>query len=144
MDQPISIEGVEARMQRVRLEIDRLVDICDYDGANIRGEGLDGEFKKRMYVKLIQKFSDLSHEIKYLSKPIIDEGIIHHNESDRYELPSGEYFTSGSVCEILCDWYDDGKMRWVFTSIEYAGQDYYATALGKDVSIDGFTVRIRR
>lgn len=101
----------------------------------------DEAFIRSQYYDIADKLSDIEHHLSYLNKPVSEEGVLHHNNDGRYELPSGEYFTSGSGCEILVE---DEESYWVYTSIEHNEEDYYAKALGRDVSIGGMVARIRR
>jgi hypothetical protein len=117
----------------------KLGDECDnirYD----RGD-LDQDFLRGQYHLLADKLDSIEKRLTYLSKPVVEQGYIRHNDLDRYELPSGTYFTSGSSCEILITRYDE--QYWVYTSIEHNGSDYYATAVGINTSINGMMVRIR-
>lgn len=140
---PISLDKATDEFQKIRSSIKNLLYKLGYECENIRynHDDLDQDFLASQYYYLADKLDDVERRLSYLSKPIIDQGYIRHNQDGRYELPSGEYFTSGSVCEILQTRNDE--QYWVYTSIEHNGDDYYATALGKDVSINGMMVRIR-
>lgn len=126
--------------------IEMKVRLFDYEAENVQYNHQDANdcFLHDQLKGIIEKLNDVQHDIAYLQRPICAQGIITHNDDGRYELPTGDYFTSGSTCEILT--YDDLQERneWVFTSIEHNGNDYYATALGKDISIDGMMLRVRR
>lgn len=144
----ITLEEATKAFQKVNDQIQdllyRLGDECD----NLRSkpEDLDYEFIRQEYRSLSDKLDDIYRRIEYLSKPIVVQGYIRHNESKRYELPDGTYFTSGSSCEILVDDMEFGEpiQYWVKTTIEHNGEDYYATALGRDVNINGLMVRVRK
>ena len=90
---------------------------------------------------IVDNLEKAREKISYLSKPIVAQGFLMHNDLKRYELPNGKYLTSGSVCELLVTEMDG--QRWIYTSIEHNGDDYYSTALGKDVSINGMMARVR-
>ncbi|MDF2855502.1 MAG: hypothetical protein K0Q87_1353 [Neobacillus sp.] len=132
-------------MSKLNVQIEDILDSCEYDGENIRSsDDIDELYFKQMYAGIINRLQDLQRDIEYLSKPVLEQGFIRHNSAGRYELPSGRYFTSGSNCEILHDFYGDGDQNWIYTTIEHNGKDYYATSIGRDYNIDGCMVRIRR
>ncbi|MEN0661423.1 MAG: DUF5348 domain-containing protein [Caldibacillus thermoamylovorans] len=140
----LTINEATEEMQKLNNEIKRLLkSFGGYEGEQLayNPDNLDDDFIRSQYLSILYKLNDIQRRIEYLSMPVTEQGIIKHNSLGRYELPSGFYFTSGSVCEILKEDHDD--KYWVYTSIEHNGEDYYATALGKNVSIDGKTVRIR-
>lgn len=115
-------------------------DYCDnveYDSNN-----LDEKFLRDQLYTISDKLDDVQRKIDYLSRPVREQGFLSHNSDRRYELPNGYYFTSGSSCEIL--YLNEEEQEWVFTSIEHNGDDYYATALGRDKSINGLMARVRR
>ena len=114
----------------------------EFDNVLYNHNNLDEAFMRSQYSGIADKLSDIERLISHLNKPVSEEGVLRHNNAGRYELPSGEYFTSGSGCEILVE--EDGESYWVYTSIEHNGEDYYATALGRDVSIGGMVARIRK
>lgn len=141
----ITLEEATKAFQKVNDQIQDLIyklgDECD----NLRSkpEDLDHEFMRDQYRSLADKLDDIYRRIEYLSKPIVAQGYIRHNESKRYELPDGTYFTSGSSCEILFNDKEYGEQYWVKTTIEHNGDDYYSTALGRDVNINEMMVRVR-
>jgi hypothetical protein len=141
----ISIEEASKEFQKLKNQIkdlmNKLGDECD-NIEFIEGD-LDQEFMKGQYRFLLYKLEEVYRRLKYLSYPVTEQGFIKHNHQKRYALPSGTYLTSGSVCEILVNDEEYGEQYWVYTTIEHNGEDYYATALGRDVSINGMMVRVR-
>lgn len=134
------------QLHALNIQIERIIKDFGYEIEQIEYNyhNLDEAFLRDQVSNIAYKLDSISNDIAYLAKSVVEEGIIHHNSDGRYELPSGTYFTSGSICEILSyDSYHEME-RWNLTSIEHNGTDYYATALGKDISIDGKYVRIRR
>lgn len=145
-NQPINLQEAKQLFDKMQNQIfDLLYKLGDEcDNIRIEKENLDQEFIKSQYRILVEKLDDVYRTLTYLSKPVTEQGFIKHNSEGRYALPSGDYFTSGSTCEIL---YNDERCHeqyWIYTSIEHNGEDYYATALGKKISIDGMMVRVRR
>lgn len=141
----MSVEEALKEFQKLNRQITQLLNLLGYECDNVvyDREDLDEEFLRSQIYYLSNKLGDIKNRVEYLSKPIKEQGFISKNSLGRYELPSGYYFTSGSICEIL--WNDDrnDEQYWLYTTIEHNGTDYYATALGKQVSIDGMMVRIR-
>lgn len=99
-------------------------------------------FLQNEIYNMAQLLEKVTYRVSYLNRPVREEGILRHNSDGRYELPSGDYFTSGSTIEILTDKW--GDPLWVVTAIEHNGKDYYAVELGRDYSIDGKMARSRR
>ncbi|UAL49830.1 DUF5348 domain-containing protein (plasmid) [Sutcliffiella horikoshii] len=116
------------------------------DAENIESDSndLDSEFLQSEYRSMFDKLEDVYYRLEYLKKPVIDEGLLTKNIRDRYELPSGLEFSSGYPCEILYFNPSYNEEYWVYTSIEHNGEDYYATALGRELSINGLRVRVRK
>lgn len=77
----------------------KLGDECE--NIQYNQDDLDEDFLKSQYRSIADKLEDLYYKLQYLSKEVTEQGYIKHNESNRYELPSGTYFTSGSTAEIL-------------------------------------------
>lgn len=140
----IKVNDVIAKLQRVDSEIESILktvggEYCDeveYDYENPEERFLYNE----LYF-IVDNLEKVREKISYLSKPIVAQGFLAHNDLKRYELPNGKYLASGSVCELLVTEMDG--QRWVYTLIEHNGDDYYSTALGKDVSINGMMARVR-
>jgi len=142
-DDQINVQGVKKDYDQLHQQIQRILNKTgrDFDNVMYNDGDLDEVFMRTQYYNIAYKLNEIERLLSYLSRPIIEQGILRQNSSKRYELPSGRYFTSGSVCEILEE--KNEECYWVYTSIEHNGSDYYATALGRDVSINGMTARIR-
>ncbi|MBG9730781.1 hypothetical protein ABD87_14895 [Lysinibacillus sphaericus] len=131
------LEKLNGEIYSVLKSLGRYCDNVIYDSNDI-----DEKFLRDQFYFLSNKLEDVHGKIDYFSKSIVGQGFLKLNDSKRYALPSGDYLNSGSVCELL---YTDNENEqyWVYTSIEHSGNDYYATALGKDHSINGMMARIR-
>lgn len=140
----ISLKECENELNKLNQQIKNVISKLGNDGENIRidRDNLDQEFFYNQYRLILDKLIDISEKIKYLSSPIKEQGILRKNKDGRYALPSGEYFTSGSTIEILYT-DEDNEQYWLLTRIEHNGEDYYATALGRDISINGMMARTR-
>ena len=131
-------------IQKLNKELESILksvgDYCE----NVEYNSADPEesFLHNQLIFMTGHLEEVQHRLDYLNKPIAAQGFLKHNDLKRYTLPTGDYLTSSSVCELLVT--DGYGQRWVFTDIEHNGDDYYATALGKDVSINGMMARIRR
>ncbi|MCM3006816.1 DUF5348 domain-containing protein [Priestia koreensis] len=108
------------------------VELDDYEDP-------ESKFKRDRYEKILASLEGVLSEIQWIQKPIVHEGYLQKNESDRYEI-SGTYreLTSGSGVE----YYDEEVKTWIKSYVEHHN-DYYIVANGKDKSIDGLLVRTR-
>lgn len=139
----LTVNEAMQKMKRLNSELKHIINEFGNELDNVqRTDDLDDTFIRDELYQIQDKLDDVSRKIEYMSKPITEQGYIRHNSDGRYELPSGRYFTSGSSCEILTEDYND-EQYWVYTNIEHNGEDYYATALGRDKSINGRMVRVR-
>ena len=73
---------------------------------------------------IMENLYNAKRDIEYLNQPIKYTGVLKKNTRGRYETEKKEY-TSGNLIEALI--YDDfhEKERWVITSVEHDGEDYY-------------------
>lgn len=126
---------------RIRDLFYKLGDECQK--VEVDHENLDEVFMKEQYSAIAYKLDEIRRDITYLSGEIVGQGFIKHNSDGRYELPNGQYLTSGSPCEILVNDDIDNSQYWVRTRIEHNGEDYYAVALGREQNINGMMVRVR-
>lgn len=98
--------------------------------------------------KVMLNISKASDTISYLQKPIKGEYVLHKNRRERYECTAHEY-TCGNCIEYYA--YDDwnGYYRWVISSVEHDGNDYYIVGSkaissdGNGIPLEGLRVRIR-
>ncbi|KAA1180891.1 DUF5348 domain-containing protein [Paenibacillus sp. B2(2019)] len=99
-------------------------------------------YLRSMYYKIGDKLNDVRHIIRQVTSPVIEEGIVRKNSSVRYELPSGDYFTSGSTIEYFFT-YSDGESRWIYSRIEHIGEDYYIVD-NSNIQLEGLLVRVNQ
>lgn len=52
-------------------------------------------------VFLTSHWEKVQNRLDYLNKPVVAQGFLKHNDYKRYSLPTGDYLTSSSVCELL-------------------------------------------
>lgn len=140
----IDIQEAKRKFGKLNYEIESVLrNIGSYcDNVDYNHDDLDESFLKSQFSSVIDDLENVNRKLNYLSKKVVDQGFLKHNEAKRYQLPNGYYLTSGDECEILVT--DDDEQYWIYTTIEHNDEDYYATALGKNVSIKGMMARIRR
>lgn len=96
---------------------------------------------------VMYKLEDVKHRVDYLSKQVAYTGVLFKNDSGRYELSNGFYYTCGYDIEFLLDKDDDYNMyesdAWVKTRVEHDGEDYYLFGY-KEISMQGLKARARR
>ena len=114
----------------------------DLSGLDINTQDGESLFLWDELRGIMDKLDRARGDIEYLSLPIAETGNLHRNNRDRYELPSGYEFTSGSVIEILLS--DDlhDVPYWSAGAIEYNGHDYYFTG-ARDLPLNGAKARRR-
>ena len=96
----------------------------------------------------MKKIYEVSYTISYLEKPIKGEYVLHKNSNGRYECSAHEY-TCGNCIEYYA--YDNWNehYRWIISSVEHDGDDYYIVGSkslssdGNAVQLEGLRVRIR-
>lgn len=128
----------------------------EYD--DLSGLDIDDTSAEELYLVdelrcILDKLSDVSHNLKYLEQPIKSEGVLHKNRNGRYEF-NGIELSSGYPLEYLAT--DDRHMRyndnddyvstpyWCYGRIEHDEKDYYIVGADKDTKLEGLRVRIRR
>lgn len=74
--------------------------------------------------KMLNLLEDFNALMNFYKSPIAAEGVLHIQENGRFEL-EGDEITSGTVLELLEE--DEDGQRWVRSSIEHNGDEYYAT-----------------
>lgn len=145
----MNIEELKKRLFDLNSELKELLEVTGYaeysaleyiemkDDANDR-------FLRREFTGIFDSLEKASNDISYLEKEIIGEYKLRKNSRGRYETDIRE-FSCGSTIEFL--YYDDFSEceRWVVSSVEHDGNDYYITGSRyKSVVLEGLTVRIRR
>lgn len=113
----------------------------DLSGLNIDYDDPEQLLLLDEFKSILDNLENAKENIDYLNRPIVYTGILHKNSRGRYEVGNKE-FTSGSGIEAL--FYDNfyGKERWVKTSVEHNGEDYYLVGY-KKIKMEGLKVRIR-
>lgn len=102
---------------------------------------------------VMEQLENVSNAINYLKRPISYTGILHKNQSGRYELENGYYYTSGSSIEFLCtdryhETYNEKSEEyeivpyWCKSSVEHDGNDYYIVG-HNDILMENLQVRVR-
>lgn len=111
----------------VRMKMQKVLNNIDFDSSNIVLE--DGTDPNEIFLRdncrsMVTRLTDITNELRYLNKPILEEGRLVKNDNGRYEI-SGRYeFVSGSPIEVLV-WDDfDECEKWVLTRVEHSGDDY--------------------
>ncbi len=127
---------------RSLLKLSTYDDYDDLSGLHIDYEDGQQLFLQSELREIMEKLSDVTGRIAYLSRPVKETSRLHKNRSGRYETENGHYYTSGSGIEALVK--DDYREvpYWVWTRVEHNGKDYYLVGY-KDVRLDGLTVRVR-
>ena len=92
------------------------------------------------YRRMLMKLMEISWNIEYLKQPIVHEGILHMNESGRFEL-DGVELTCGMGVELLVQDYPEDSPEWVASTIE-ADNGYFFVAR-PNLKLDGMRARIR-
>ncbi len=91
---------------------------------------------------ILKKLDVANDRIKYLTEPIKAIGYLYKNSSGRYELDDKHYYTCGNTIEALIYDEDYACKRWIKTSVEHDGKDYYLVR-HKNISMEGLKVRVR-
>lgn len=125
------------------LKLSNYEDYDDLSGLDIDYEDGQQLFLQSELGKIMEKLSDATDRITYLSRPVTETSCLHKNGSGRYETAGGHYYTSGSRIEALIK--DDCQEvpYWVWTRVEHDGRDYYLVGY-ENIRLDGLTVRVRK
>ena len=133
-------------IKKFNSNIEALLNPIDFDPENIflSKEDPDSFFILEQSKEIIELLIDAYWKIKYLSKPIKEEGILLKNKKGRYMI-SQKYdyeFTSGSPIEVLIydEWFE--KEKWVITRVEHTDGDYYLYGY-KKIGMQGLPARRR-
>lgn len=92
--------------------------------------------------RVMQELEDVSDRLDYLALPVKEVSRLHKNTDGRYETESGHYFTSGCRVEALISDSFREVPRWVRTSIEHDGKDYFLVGY-QEIELEGLKVRLR-
>lgn len=116
-----------------------------YDEVEVTSDKNDPEeqFLLDQYKQAVYSLSKAYSTLKYLEKPITEQGYLTKNKNGRYVMNYDTEFTSGSPIEFLIydDW--DNCEKWVASRIEHTDGDYYIYG-HKEVQLQGLRVRVRR
>lgn len=85
---------------------------------------------------------DVKYKLAYLNRPIIEESVLHLNDSGRFETDDGFCYTSGSLIEFFAE---DGRHDapyWAVSRVESTSEGYYIVG-HRDTALDGLRVRRR-
>lgn len=145
----MNTQEVYDRLAHVKREIDLRLNVhngfrttmIDPDEIELESPDNPNEIQKRNALfGMLDKLEDVCRGLEYLSRPILDCGVLHRNENGRLEL-NGREFTSGESIEVLImDPEGEEPSYWFHTRIEY-DIDYYAVNV--DSGPDGLMARIR-
>jgi hypothetical protein len=80
----------------------------------------------KLLLPIMISLRDLELKIEILNMPVVAEGILHKNTSDRYEIDERHSFTAGSSIELLSSDEMYGNTIWTKTRIEHNGDEFYA------------------
>lgn len=146
MYKTISATEAKSKLLDVRRAIESYLKLVGEENDNVTWNRKDPEenFIQAELYKISRELEDTLESVQYLEKDIIAEGELYLNSQGRYEINDDVYFTSGSRCEILLYDEDEETHYWRRTTIEHNGEDYYATALGREASIEGIKARARK
>ena len=134
------------RSQKLNTEIKRLLKESTYlEHDDLSKLDIDYEDAGQLLLheqlwRVMQELEDVSDRLDYLALPVKEVSRLHKNPDGRYE--SGHYFTSGCRVEALIS--DSFRIvpRWVRTSIEHDGKDYFLAGY-QEVELEGLKVRLR-
>lgn len=136
------------RSQKLNTEIKRLLKestYLEYDDLS----GLDIDYKDAEQLllheqlwRVMQELEEVSDRLDYLALPIKEVSRLHKNSDGRYETESGQYFTGGCRVEVLISDSFREVPRWVRTSIEHDGKDYFLVGY-QEIGLEGLKVRLR-
>ncbi|UQZ34578.1 hypothetical protein C2I18_14240 [Paenibacillus sp. PK3_47] len=136
-------EKIQSALANLEPQLKRATKLIeDAENEGIYGETPDEQYLRSMNHKIGDKLDDARRLLRQVNAPIIEEGVLWKNAAGRYELPSGDCFTSGSSIEFLHT-YSDGEKVWVYSSVEHNGKDYYIVANPK-LSMGGLRVRVKQ
>ena len=142
------LEKVFGEVSNIGSTIGRIVKQSTYDKySDLSGLQIDYDNAEQLFLlaelrEIVEKLYDVNSKISYLNRPILYEGTLHKNNSGRYETENGDYYTSGNIIEVFI--YDSfyEKERWVKTSVEHDGGDYYIV-YSPHIPMQGLKVRVR-
>lgn len=136
------------RSQKLNIDIKRLLKESTYlEHDDLSKLDIDYEDAEQLLLheqlwKVMQELEDVSDRLDFLALPIKEVSRLHKNSDGRYETESGQYFTSGCRVEALISDRFRIMPRWVRTSIEHDGKDYFLAGY-QEIGLEGLKVRLR-
>ena len=151
-----NVHDLMGDVNKLNLEIKHLLTCAGYEldsPLDISHNPDDAEelFLMDELKNILAMLDDVSYSLAYINSPIKAEGVLHQNNSGRYEF-NGIELTSGHGLEYLAT--DDHHYKhdehgecinvpyWRSSTIEYSGNNYYIVG-DLDLELEGLKVRIR-
>lgn len=143
----MKLEDLKKNLELVKEDLYRILKKSGYledgDLGSVRYDSNDKEnaFWVHEAGDIFSKLCQAYRNMEYLDLPVLYEGKLHKHKNGRYWL--GDYeFTCGSALEVLLwdDW--EERYKWVYSSIEHNGKDYYLVR-GGGVAMEGLVARKR-
>lgn len=101
---------------------------------------MEERYQLNVLLSVSEKMNDVSHTLIGMVKPVRVLGHLKKNdETGRYEV-DGISLSSGYPVEYL----SEEEQCFIPSRIEHNGDDYYIVGLGREESIDGVYVRIKK
>lgn len=136
-------EKIQSALLKLEPELKRVAKLIeDAENKCIYGDAPQEHYLRSMNNKIGDKLDNVRRLLRQVNAPVIEEGTLRKNASGRYELPSGDYFTSGSSIEYLRT-YSDGGSLWIYSRVEHNGEDYYIVS-SPDLPMAGLRVRVKK
>lgn len=132
----VELEKLEPRIKWVT----NMINEAENEGVYNEGDPQE-MYLRGMFYQIGNKLDDVRRIIRQVSAPVIEEGILHKNSCGRYEMPSGDYFTSGSNIEYFFT-NSEGENRWIHSTIEHNGEDYCVVD-NSSIQLEGLMVRVK-
>lgn len=101
---------------------------------------MEERYQLNVLLRLGEKLDDASYGLSNMLKPVQVSGTLEKNyETGRYEV-GGISLSSGYPVEYL----SEEEKCYLPSRVEHNGDDYYIVGLGREESIDGVRVRIKK
>ena len=154
-----TVKEIMTELSDLNVTIQKILYHTEFDNYDdLSGLDIDYTSAEELYLVdelrgILDKLSDVSHNLKYLEQPIKSEGVLHKNRNGRYEFNEIE-LSSGYPLEYLAT--DDRHCRyndnddyvitpyWCSSRIEHDGTDYYIVGANDLDTLENVRVRIRR
>lgn len=101
---------------------------------------MEERYQLNVLLRAGEKLDDAAYALNNMTKPVQTSGILEKNyETGRYEV-NGISLSSGYPVEYLSEL----DKCYIPSRLEHNGDDYYIVSLGREESIDGVRVRIKK